>query len=422
MMRVPVWLGLVFVAYAYGQAQVPQAAEVPAPRPVELTAPVQDKNFFVLSLMEHNAAAAEVLSHDNVFKQVFEQKQTAISTAARECQSGVACFVDAVRWKDDEITAIAARLRGLVGSHPAVRTLAERPLRESGMYIRRDHGDSAALLAESWMEAARGINNILDVYGTGKKPRYPEIDSISFDPAAPGYRQMAHTAAYLLAEQGAEMHLFFQPSLRFALYLLDINKRDEAGRHEPMEQRENAAAVKQIPSFDWARYPYTVIVVPGAGSDRTTWSLSGAGKQRVEIAARRYRQGKAPLILVSGGYVHPKQTPYAEAVEMKRSLMADFGVPESAILIDPHARHTTTNLRNAARLMYRYGVPFERKALITTDSYQSAYIESEVFVKRNAAELGYQPHKLLLRTSPFDLEFLPMIESLQSDPIDPLDP
>jgi uncharacterized SAM-binding protein YcdF (DUF218 family) len=57
---------------------------------------------------------------------------------------------------------------------------------------------------------------------------------------------------------------------------------------------------------------------------------------------------------------------------MKRSLMADYGVPENAILIDPHARHTTTNMRNTAW--------------------------------------------------PFDQEFLPKIESLQLDSIDSLDP
>ena len=57
-----------------------------------------------------------------------------------------------------------------------------------------------------------------------------------------------------------------------------------------------------------------------------------------------YANGKAPLILVSGGYVHPNQTPYCEAIEMKESLVRDFGIPSDAILIDPHARHTTTNL------------------------------------------------------------------------------
>src|SRR5262249_26233788 len=133
-------------------------------------------------------------------------------------------------------------------------------------------------------------------------------------------------------------------------------------------------------------------------------------------------QGKAPFILVSGGYVHPNQTPFAEAIEMKRVLIQDFGVPAEAILVDPHARHTTTNLRNAARILYRYGVPFERKALIATDVDQSAYIEGQVFAKRCVDELGYAPTRLLARISGFDLEFVPSIESLQIDPADPLDP
>ena len=107
---------------------------------------------------------------------------------------------------------------------------------------------------------------------------------------------------------------------------------------------------------------------------------------------------------------------------MKRSLIDDFHVPAEAIIVDPHARHTTTNLRNAARLMYRYAIPFDHKALITTDAFQSAYIESDAFLKRCQQELGYQPATILGRVSLFDLEFTPRLESLQIDSMDPLDP
>ena len=102
--------------------------------------------------------------------------------------------------------------------------------------------------------------------------------------------------------------------------------------------------------------------------------------------------------------------------------MARFGIPEAAILVDPHARHTTTNLRNAARLLYRYGMPFDRKALVSTDPGQSQYIENPLFAKRCLEELGYPPVRVLARVSPFDLEFQPLKESLHSDPRDPLDP
>jgi hypothetical protein len=120
--------------------------------------------------------------------------------------------------------------------------------------------------------------------------------------------------------------------------------------------------------------------------------------------------------------VHPNQTEFCEAIEMKRDLMTRFGIPAEAILVDPHARHTTTNMRNAARLMYRYGVPFDRKALVTTDLSQSQYIESDEFRGRCVKELGYSPYKSIRRTSPFDLEFLPLIDSLHIDSQDPLDP
>ena len=99
-----------------------------------------------------------------------------------------------------------------------------------------------------------------------------------------------------------------------------------------------------------------------------------------------------------------------------------LGIPEDAILIDPHARHTTTNLRNAARLMYRYGIPFDRKALVTTDPTQSRGIQSPAFVTRCNTELGYMPVRVIGRINLFDLEFLPLKDALQADPQDPLDP
>jgi hypothetical protein len=107
---------------------------------------------------------------------------------------------------------------------------------------------------------------------------------------------------------------------------------------------------------------------------------------------------------------------------MKRALMRDFKVPEDAILIDPHARHTTTNIRNAARLMFRYGIPTDRPALITTQSYHLDSIAAPTFDERNELELGYRPYTSKKRLSRFELEWLPNVLSLHADPMDPLDP
>jgi len=88
------------------------------------------------------------------------------------------------------------------------------------------------------------------------------------------------------------------------------------------------------------------------------------------------------------------KTPFCEAIEMKQALMAEYGIPADAILIDPHARHTTTNIRNAARLLYCYGFPFEKTALITTDQGQSASIEAPTFAQCCINERGYLPDEI----------------------------
>ena len=226
----------------------------------------------------------------------------------------------------------------------------------------------------------------------------------------------------VLHEQRDDLALFYDPALGFARRLLDANRRDEAGRFEPLHEGENAAAYRRVSTVDWSRYAYSAILVPGAGPDRPGVRLDPWAKMRLELAVARYRAGKAPFLIVSGGFMHPNQTPFNEAFEMKQSLIKDFGVPADAILIDPHARHTTTNLRNAARLYYRYGMPSDKAMLITNDASQSAYVSGTVFRDRCLRELGYQPGVVGQRLSRFDVEFRPGIESLHADARDPLDP
>ena len=392
----------------------------PARRPLPGPGSVQDKSFYVLTLLEQRAAAQ--VAADPVLQELAAAKRRGLETAA-QCASDLECYLGPLRFSDEEIARAAGALRQLCAQHREIQELVSGPLRDSGLYVRSHAMSDAELLAEAWRQSARGINRAIDVYGGGRAPRYPAIDSISYDITKPGYGRILQLTAATLLDDAASLPLFFHPSLRFALLVMDHNRRDEAARHEPLHLGENRSAAERLRARrDWDRYPYSAIVVPGAGNDRPNWPLSAVGKLRVQLAVKRYREGKAPVILVSGGYVHPMQTPYAEAVEMKKALMRDFGVPEEAILIDPHARHTTTNLRNAARLLYRYGTPWDKPALITTDPGQSAYIEAPAFGKRCGEELGYLPYRALKRISPFDLEFLPALDSLQSDPNDPLDP
>lgn len=130
----------------------------------------------------------------------------------------------------------------------------------------------------------------------------------------------------------------------------------------------------------------------------------------------------APFIIVSGGNVHPARTPFNEAVEMKAVLIREFGLSEAEVLIDPHARHTTTNVRNAVRILFRSGAPMDRPFLVVSDERQIAGIAADAFDTRNRTETGIIPYDLKRLVSRFEVEIQPSLDALQINPTDPLDP
>ncbi|GGG91833.1 hypothetical protein GCM10011586_03100 [Silvibacterium dinghuense] len=310
-------------------------------------------------------------------------------------------------------------MSGLYARDAAFRKALNDALPASGAYAL--YGDRAPvdLLQQAWLTCVRGMNEILTVYGQGHDPRYPKIDSASVDMHTSAFQQAVADWQTKSAGAGG---LFFEPAMQLSLRLLLLNRRDEAARFEPIENSENRAALQGMAQVSWGKYPYSVIVVPGAGPEDYQTALSSAGRERVRLAAEAYRKGMAPFLLLSGGYVHPSQTHYAEAIEMKKVLEQEEHIPASSILVDPFARHTTTNLRNAVREIYRYGMPVTRPVLIVSDPLQTAYILAPFFSARCEKELGYVPYTSLKFISTTEVSFLPNLDSLEQDPIDPLDP
>jgi hypothetical protein len=259
-----------------------------------------------------------------------------------------------------------------------------------------------------------GLNHIIEVYGLGEAPRYPEIDGPNF---ASKPRFLADAITLAKVAEGDEL----DPSITLALALLDAGGRDDAAAFEPLDGSYNAPAMARARMLDWSRYAYTAIIVPGIGPDDLATPLSAKGKLNVHMAAQHFFDGVAPFIIVSGGMVHPRGTSHAEALEMRQALIERFGVPADCIVLEPYARHTTTNLRNASRRLAALGAP-DRDALIVTYAEQSKMIESPAFAARNRLELGYEPGIVGTRLSPNELTFRPAKESLRIDPMDPLDP
>jgi uncharacterized SAM-binding protein YcdF (DUF218 family) len=74
-------------------------------------------------------------------------------------------------------------------------------------------------------------------------------------------------------------------------------------------------------------------------------------RRRVERGVRLYHQGVAPVLLLSGGGSGPEP----EAAIMRRIALAG-GVPQAALLTDPHSRDTLSNARETARLLREHGL------------------------------------------------------------------
>jgi hypothetical protein len=313
---------------------------------------------------------------------------------------------------------VATELKAL-GKHPKFKKLVMKDLRPSGAFIKYSGQSDWEMLIAAWKDAANGMNRLLRVYGLGKDPFYKDIDKVSFDVSSEEYRKLLKVK---IAEiKLSKEPLFFEPTLNFALKLLEANRRDEAGRYEPLEEGENKACLQDLKKIKWSDYPYSFILVLGAGPQDSA-RLSKTGAKRADQAAQLFLEHKAPLIILSGGHVHPMQTPYCEAIEMKKYVMEKFKIPASSILIDPYARHTTTNFRNAARLVFRYGIPTDLKALVTSSEDHIAITTKEGFRIRCSTELGYFPMEFITQISPVVAEFKPSVASLFFDANDPLDP
>lgn len=380
---------------------------------------VQDKNFYLLSLFQNQAEIRANLQKNKILRSL--TKQNHALKLIKNC-GVVSCYDKAVRLSEQEIETVA-RVFENSATDSKLMNLVENHLRPSGMFIRYSRKSDAEMLALAWRDAAKGLNHILDVYGLGKDAAYKEIDNVSYDVNGAQYAQIlkAKTAEIKLPKNP----LFFEPALAFALKLLEANRRDEAGRYEPLEEKENKKAFDNLKKMNWNDYPYSVILVLGSGPNTVKGDspiLGKIGIERTDAAVKLFQQRQAPLLIFSGGHVHPSQTPFSEAVEMKKYVMQKYGIAEEAILIDPHARHTTTNIRNAARIMFRDGIPTDKKGLITSSESHIDYVIGETFKKRNMDELGFVPMQLFKRISPVEVEFLPLMDSLFVNSIEPLDP
>jgi uncharacterized SAM-binding protein YcdF (DUF218 family) len=71
--------------------------------------------------------------------------------------------------------------------------------------------------------------------------------------------------------------------------------------------------------------------------------------RRLDRGIRLYREGAAPLLLLSGGGAGP--VPEAEIMQQ---IALSRGVPERALLVERRSRNTVENAREAAQLLHSH--------------------------------------------------------------------
>ncbi|EHQ30364.1 protein of unknown function DUF218 [Mucilaginibacter paludis DSM 18603] len=384
---------------------------------------VADKNFYVLTVIDHTPEIKSILNANGQLNALLNNRIEILKQHVTDTCSLPSSLLGDFRWTKSDSANMALVLKELyVKNTGAFDVMIDNHLRPSGYYQRFINLNNQDLLVRAFGQYVIGINYIIDQFGFGKKMRYPRIDSPSYVVTSRYYRTVMKDIFAALDEHTDGMKQFYQPSLAVAMRLMDANDRDEPARFEPMETGANKKAFDRVKLIKWSNYKYATIVIPGNGPEITTTPISPDNKIHCDVAAERYLKGWAPFIIVSGGYCYPFQGPYCEAVQMKKYLMQKFEIPEDAIIIDPHARHTTTNFRNANRLIIRYGIHVDKPSVFITSKSQTDYVKNELFDKRNRNELGYLPYRDKTGISNHDIVFYPTYDSLHMDPFDPLDP
>ena len=406
---------------AAGVADRPVAIASTVDGDVHFDSPLAEIDFPLLAALRADPAWAEALRGDDILTALARDRERRMADAG-QCTPIPSCRVAPWLWTEADMAVVGDRLAALSRGKALKHSLIVGRLRPSHQFILHEKLDDAAFLGAAWNDAARAMNQVMRVYMAGEAPRYPKIDSIIFDTGQPDYGLLLAAQDAVTLGQGRPDDLFFDPALRYVTTALIVNERDDAAHYRPLLGGDNAQTVRALKHVAWGDYPYSALLLFGHGPEDALSRTGVMGHLRLRLAADRFHRGLAPVIILSGGAVHPNRTRFNEAMEMRLELIWHYAVPADHILIEPHARHTTTNLRNVARLMFAAGIPTDREALILSTPETIQYIGGAELARRNEVELGYLPGRIGAGPDALSLRFRPDRLSLQVDAMDPLDP
>ena len=116
---------------------------------LSLPKPVQDKNFYLLSLFQRNQQARRLLSRNKALRQLAKDKMLALKKASR-CDN-MGCFDDLIRFNGPTVDSVAAELQRLA-NRPQLKRLASNDLRPSGVFIKYYDQPDDQMLVAAWLK------------------------------------------------------------------------------------------------------------------------------------------------------------------------------------------------------------------------------------------------------------------------------
>lgn len=375
--------------------------------------------FFMLYSIENSASTKSLFLKNDKMKDIYHLKVQGITHALKNCKD-MGCLVNTLLVNDKENREVISILGNMYGDNRLhLQSFMRNQIRPSHNYEFYSNYSDSALFIEAWEEEIAGMNYIYKAYTQNKGFHYAKIDSSLFQVNSQDY--LNRVKGIIEDALANDSGLFFKMLKDIAIKLLQINGRDEAVAFMPLSIA-NKMPYARIADIKWEDFPFSGILILGEGPEDPKLNISQGSKIRARMGAELYRDGKAPFIVVSGGSVHPIHTPFFEAVEMKRFLVDSLGIPNEVIIIEPHARHTTTNLRNTNRIFLENGIPRNKSILTVTVKSHIDFILSDRFTKTYLRDIGYIAYSGLRRLSDTTISYYPTMSSFQINCMDPLDP
>lgn len=102
-------------------ASMAQAQVEAARTPITWVKPVQDKNFYLLSLIERNEAVKTAFLANPALKALGDSKRAALANAVDSCEAKAACYTAALRFTDAEIAEAGRAIGALFKSNADLR-------------------------------------------------------------------------------------------------------------------------------------------------------------------------------------------------------------------------------------------------------------------------------------------------------------